>query len=213
MTEFWEKSFFKSQTMWGFEPTDSALMANSFFVEKGINNILIPGIGYGRNAKLFADSGITVTGIEISQTAIDLAVKHYGTAMKIYHGSVTDMPFDDNLYEGIFCYGLIYLLNSEERKKLINDCFDQLEPSGYMIFSVISKNSPNYAVGKQIGKDWFEIPEGARLFFYDEDSVKQEFAHYGLIELLEIDEPIKNMPDKPPFKFWIIKCHKKPNEG
>lgn len=208
MTEFWEKSFIEHQTMWGFEPTDSAILANAFFVEKGIRKILIPGIGYGRNAKLFIDSGINVTGIEISQTAIDLAQKHYGTAMKIHHGSVTDMPFDDDLYDGIFCYGLAYLLNGEEREKLIKDCFRQLEPNGYMIFSVLSKNSPNYGTGKQIGKDRFEIPQGARLFFYDEDSVKQEFGNYGLIEFFEIDEPVKNMPEKPPFKFWIIKCHK-----
>lgn len=208
MTEFWEKSFVEHQTMWGFEPTDSAIIANSFFVEKGIKNILIPGIGYGRNAKLFIDSGITVTGIEISQTAIDLAVKHYGTAMKIHHGSVIDMPFDNKLFDGIFCYGLIYLLNKEERKKLIADCFNQLESKGFMIFSVISTNSPNYGMGKQIGTNRFEIPQGARLFFYDENSVKQEFENYGLIEYSEIDEPIKNMLDKPPFKFWIIKCDK-----
>ncbi len=208
MAEFWEKSFIEHQTMWGFEPTESALLANDFFVEKGIKNILIPGIGYGRNAKVFIDNGINVTGIEISQTAIDLAEKHYGAAMEIHHGSVTEMPFDDNLYEGIFCYGLIYLLSEDERKKLINDCFNQLQNGGFMIFSVLSKNSPNYGIGKEIGKDWFEIPQGAKLFFYDENAVKEEFADYGLTDFLEIEEPHKNMPDKPPFKFWLIKCQR-----
>src|SRR3546814_1146184 len=95
--------------MWGFEPTDSAIFANDFFIEKEIKDVLIPGIGYGRNAKLFLDSGIKVTGIEISRTAIDLATQHYGTNMNIYHGSVTDMTYDNHLYDGVFCYGLIYL--------------------------------------------------------------------------------------------------------
>lgn len=208
MTGFWEKAFIEKQTMWGFEPSDSAILTNGFFKEKGIKDVLIPGIGYGRNAKLFMDNGIKVTGIEISKTAIDLARKYYGNEMKIHPGSVTDMPFDNHLYEGIFCYGLIYLLNSEERKKLINDCFDQLQPGGHMVFSVISKSSPNYGMGKQIGKDWFEIPGGAKLFFYDEESVKQEFEEYGLTEFTLIDEPIKNMKNKPPFKFWLITCRK-----
>src|SRR3546814_9444983 len=97
MTEFWEKSFIENQTRWGFEPTDSAIFANDFFIEKEIKDVLIPGIGYGRNAKLFLDSGIKVTGIEISRTAIDLATQHYGTNMNIYHGSVTDMPYDNHL--------------------------------------------------------------------------------------------------------------------
>lgn len=72
--------------MWGFDPTDSAVYAAGFFREKEIKNILIPGIGYGRNAKLFLDDGTKVTGIEISKTAIDLAIQYYGTEMKIYHG-------------------------------------------------------------------------------------------------------------------------------
>jgi len=44
-----------------------------FFVEHTIQNVLIPGIGYGRNAQIFTDSVMTLTGVEISQTAVDLA--------------------------------------------------------------------------------------------------------------------------------------------
>lgn len=73
MTEIWESSFIENQMMWGFEPADSAIMAKDFFLEKNVKDILIPGIGYGRNAKVFMDNGIDVTGIEISKTAIELA--------------------------------------------------------------------------------------------------------------------------------------------
>jgi hypothetical protein len=31
MTEFWESSFIEKQTMWGFEPTDSAIVTKDFF--------------------------------------------------------------------------------------------------------------------------------------------------------------------------------------
>src|SRR5690554_2910302 len=91
--EFWESNFIEKQEMWGFEPSRSAVLAKEFFVQQSVKSILIPGIGYGRNAQVFRDSGIAVTGIEISKTAIEMARKHYGTAMTIYHGSVTDMPF------------------------------------------------------------------------------------------------------------------------
>ena len=103
MTEFWESSFIEKQTMWGFEPSGSAILTKDFFLDKKIKDILIPGIGYGRNAKVFIDNGINVTGIEISKTAIDLA-RQNGLDSSIYHGSVTDMPFDNKLYDGIFCY-------------------------------------------------------------------------------------------------------------
>ena len=139
--EFWEAAFGEKQEMWGFEPSKSAILAKDFFVSKHVKNILIPGIGYGRNAQVFKENGIHVTGIEISKTAIEMAEKHYGTYMIIYHGSVTDMPFDRNQYEGIFCYALIHLLSSGDRKKLIRDCYNQLSEGGYMIFTVISKTA------------------------------------------------------------------------
>src|SRR5882757_4331828 len=121
--EFWEKSFIEKQEMWGFEPSKSAVLTKDFFLQKSVKTILIPGIGYGRNAQIFRDNGIAVTGIEISKTAIEMARTHYGSAMAIYHGSVTDMPFDKCEYDGIFCYALIHLLDTDEREKLIRDCY------------------------------------------------------------------------------------------
>jgi SAM-dependent methyltransferase len=208
MTEFWESSFIEKQTMWGFEPSDSAILTKDFFLERKVRDILIPGIGYGRNAKVFIDNGINVTGIEISKTAINLA-RQNGIDITIYQGSVTEMPFDNKLYDGIFCYALIHLLNNNERKKFIKDCYSQLKPDGYMIITTISKEAPMFGKGKQLGKDYFEVMEGVKMFFYDSDSIKQEFGNYGLIEFSEIAEPHKDMENKPPFKFIMVKCQKK----
>ena len=207
MTEFWESSFIEKQTMWGFEPSDSAILTKDFFLEKKVKDILIPGIGYGRNAKVFIDNGINVTGIEISKTAIDLA-RQNGLDISTYHGSVTDMPFDSKLYDGIFCYALIHLLSSSERKKFIKDCYSQLKPNGYMIFTTVSKKAPMFGKGNQLGKDQFEIMKGVEMFFYDSDSVNEEFGEYGLIEVSEIDESNKNMGNKPSVNFIIVKCKK-----
>lgn len=194
--------------MWGLEPSDSAILTKDFFLEKKVKDILIPGIGYGRNAKIFLDHGIDVTGIEISKTAIELA-KENGLTIPIFHGSVSDMPFDNKLYDGIFSYALLHLLNEREREKFIKDCYDQLKPNGYMVFTTISKEAPMFGKGKQLGKDYYEITEGVKIFFYDSDSIKQEFGNYGLLEFSEIVEPHKNAENKPPFTFIMIKCQKK----
>ncbi len=200
MIEFWEEAFKDKQEMWGFQPAKSAVLAKDFFVKKAIKNVLIPGIGYGRNAQIFRENGMDVSGIEISKTAIELAKKHYGTEMVIHHGSVTDMPFDNNQYDGIFCYALIHLLDSNERAKLIADCHDQLAENGYMIFIAITKEAQTYGQGKQIGKDRFEMFGGVQLFFYDKETIQEEFGKYGLFEITEVNE---NYP------FYLIKCQKK----
>lgn len=200
MAEFWEDNFIEKQEMWGLEASKSALIARDFFIENSVKNILIPGIGYGRNAQVFIESDITVTGIEISKTAIELATKHFGTDLKIYHGSVTGMPFDNSRYDGIFCYALIHLLDSNEREKLIQDCYGQLSENGFMIFTVITKEAHTYGQGKLISKDRYEIFDGVQMFFYDKASVREEFGQFGLFEIAELDEN---------FPFFMIKCKKK----
>ena len=200
MTEFWEQAFKEKQEMWGLEPAKSTILTKNFFVEKKIKDILIPGIGYGRNAQAFLDSGMSITGIEISQTAIDLAQKHFGNELKIFHGSVTEMPFDDKLYDGIFCYGLIYLLDEDKRAKLIQDCFNQLTIDGYMVFTAITKDAQTFGQGKQLSKDRFEMFGGVTIFFYDEQSIEEEFGNAGLFEVTKVTE---NYP------FFLIKCEKK----
>ncbi|WP_339697785.1 class I SAM-dependent methyltransferase [uncultured Marixanthomonas sp.] len=199
MADFWETAFNNKQEMWGMNPATSAELTRDFFLEKNMKNILIPGIGYGRNAQPFIENGIKVTGIEISKTAIKLARKHYGTEINIYQGSVTRMPFNDKKYDGIFCYALIHLLNSKERKKFIQDCYNQLTQNGYMVFTAITKNAPQYGQGELISKDRYETHKGVNLFYYERGSILLEFEKYGLYNITEVAE---NQP------MFLITCKK-----
>lgn len=197
--EFWESAFIEKKEMWGFEPSKSAVVTKDFFIEKSVKNILIPGIGYGRNAQIFKENGLVVTGIEISKTAIEMAGKYFGTDILIHHGSVNDMPFDKYQYDGIFCYALIHLLDSSERQKLIRKCYNHLSENGYMVFTAISKEAHTYRQGKFVSRDRYEIFDGVKMFFYDKQSIRMEFNQAGLFEIIEIDE---NQP------FFLIKCKK-----
>lgn len=201
--EFWEAAFSEKQEMWGFEPSHSAVLANDLFVRNAVKTVLIPGIGYGRNAQIFNDNGMKVTGIEISKTAIELAEKHFGHNLTIHHGSVTDMPFDVLHYDGIFCYALIHLLDESERAKLIRDCYHQLSVNGTMVFTAISTEADTYGKGKLISKNRYEQFEGVRLFFYDRESIHAEFGDAGLVEIVEIKEN---------FPFFLIICRKEEDQ-
>lgn len=165
--------------MWWFAPADSAIAALNLFKTNGLGKILVPGFGYGRNAKVFTDAGYAVTGIEISETAIGLAKTHYGENAQVYHGSVGDMPFDQETYDGIFCHALIHLLNQRERTKLTRDCYSQLRAGGYMVFTAISKNDATYGHGKELSEGTFETRHGVKLYFYDAASVEMEFSNTG----------------------------------
>jgi SAM-dependent methyltransferase len=205
VTEFWEAAFIEKQLMWGLEPTVSAIFARDYFARMGVKNVLIPGVGYGRNAKAFLDHGMQVTGIEISETAIALARSQMGLQIPIFHGSVANMPYDSSQYEGVFCFGLIYLLDADGRRKLVRDCYRQLTPGGHMIFTVISKKAPMYGQGPRLGDDWYERAPNLKMYFYDADSVKREFGLHGLVEFSEVDEPAHGSGTLP---FINVVCEK-----
>jgi SAM-dependent methyltransferase len=204
-SEIWETVFADKQTMWGLDPTLSSIFAKDCFVRMGVRDVLIPGVGYGRNAKPFLEHGMSVTGIEISATAIALARSQLRLDIPIHHGPVSKMPFDARVYDGIFCYGLIYLLDAQGRAKLIRDCWEQLASGGCMIFSVISKTAPMYGQGPRLGDDWYEIHPGMKMYFYDSASVTREFRDYGLVEQSCIDEPLHNGSS---FPFINVVCRK-----
>ncbi len=208
MSEFWEEMFRKIGSAWTFEPADSALQVSKLFASNNFGKILIPGIGYGRNAKPFVEKGMDVTGIEISETAIQLA-RDNGLAFPIYHGSVNQMPFDEAVYDGIYCYALIHLLNQNERRQFLRNCSEQLRTGGIMVFVVVSKGyNKLYENGKPVSKDRFRIQNGLDVFFYDSVSIECEFGKFGLIEYREIEEPVKHMPNEEPMKFWMVVCRK-----
>lgn len=207
MSDFWEDKFQKIGLLWSFEPADSAIFARDLFAEKGFKSVLIPGVGYGRNAKTFIDNGFEVTGIEISETAIRLA-RENGLDFRIYHGPVKRMPYGKSSYDGIFCYALLHLLNQNDRRQFLKKCFDQLQPGGMMVFIVVSKENKLYGNGRPVSVDRFLIDKGLTVFFYDSATIEKEFSTYGLLEYCEIDEPVKHMPNEEPMKFWRVVCRK-----
>lgn len=193
--------------MWKFEPADSALTALDLFKANGIQKLLIPGFGYGRNAKIFIENGFMVTGIEISRSAIDMAKKN-GFDCTVHHGSVMSMPFDTDQFDGIFCYALIHLLNKKERRQFLTDCFNQLNKNGLMVFVVASTQMSMYGSGQYLSNDRYRISEGLNVFFYDDKSVSNEFSEFGLISCTDIEEPIKYTRRYEAMKLKMVVCQK-----
>ncbi|NOQ25859.1 MAG: methyltransferase domain-containing protein [Bacteroidales bacterium] len=207
MTNFWEKLFIERGTLWEFHPSDSAIIASKLFQEKNLNKILIPGVGYGRNAKHFIDTGFNVSGVEISETAIELARKN-NLNFNIYHGSITDIPFDNETYEAIFCYATLHLFTKQERARILNNCYNLLDQNGIMFFTVVSIDSIEGFSGNLISENTKKLENGIELHFYNSESILNDFGNYNIIDISKIEEPIKHMKDEKPLNCFNVICKK-----
>jgi len=110
------------------------------------------------------------------------------------------MPFDEDLYDAIYCYTLIHLLYKRDRKKFLSSCYRQLIKHGLMNFVVAAKELSLYGCGTCLSKDHYMLPDGLTVYFYDEESISREFSKFGLIRMTDIEEPIK-------FAAGTTQCH------
>lgn len=57
---------------------------------------------------------------------------------------------------------------------------NQLTENGFMVFTAITKDAQTYGQGTQISKDRFEMFGGVKIFFYDSETIEEEFRNTGL---------------------------------
>jgi hypothetical protein len=62
---FWNNRFLDKKIIFGTDPAKIAVDCEKLFSKNNVKDILIIGIGYGRNGKYFTEKGYCVDGIEI----------------------------------------------------------------------------------------------------------------------------------------------------
>jgi len=185
--EYWNNRFSEKGKIWGIEPSNTAIYALNLFKKYEIKKILIPGAGYGRHTKFFSANNYEVTGIEISEKGLSLA-RDLDSKSKLILGSVLDMPFDDEIYDAVFCYNLLHLLLEKQRISFIEKCYNQLRNAGLAFFSVFSEHEDSFGKGAQIAENTFESKSYRPTHYFTEEELSQHFDAFTVIKTSIIEE-------------------------
>jgi len=188
MNTFWEERFREEGKIWGDTPSRSVELAIGLFRKAGVKTVLVPGSGYGRNAEAFAREGFEVTGIELSDTAVALA-RQGCSDVRYHHGSVLDMPFDDSMYDGIYCFNVLHLFRKNDRAAFLKRCRDQLKDHGVMFFIVFSDKEPSFGTGRQVEENTFESKPGREVHYYSEEDLVSEFPGMEILATGLTEDP------------------------
>ncbi|MGE5404213.1 MAG: class I SAM-dependent methyltransferase [Candidatus Saccharibacteria bacterium] len=191
MKEFWDNRFREEGRIWGDEPSVTAFFALKLFAEEGVKKLLIPGIGYGRNARLFAENGIEVDGIEVSGEALRHA-RSADLPIRCYEGSVLDMPFNDEIYDAVYSLNLLHFFRVEERAGLIEKCADQLKEGGIMFFAALSEKESGFGEGKQVEENTWERTPGRIVHYFSDDDLREHFKAFDILETGLMEDPEKH---------------------
>ena len=105
--------------------------------------LLEVGCGIGTDLVRFARGGALVTGVDLSQTAIDLARRNFDehgvAAANLEVANAEALPFADNTFDVVYGHGVIQYTAHPDR--LIAECHRVLRPGGAGIFMVYNRIS------------------------------------------------------------------------
>lgn len=188
MNTFWKERFREEGRIWGDTPSRTVPYAIELFKKAGVHEVLIPGSGYGRNAGEFARAGFEVTGIEISPSALALACNS-SLEVRYHHGSVLDMPFDDSMYDGIYCFNVLHLFRKDDRAAFLQRCREQLKEGGVMFFVVFSDKEPSYGTGRMVEENTFESKPGREVHYYSTEDLVSEFQGLEILKTGMMEDP------------------------
>jgi SAM-dependent methyltransferase len=143
------KAFFDDLDEYRFDKLHYLPQLVDFSSFKG-QRLLEVGCGIGTDLVRFARGGARVTGVDLAETAIDLARKNFALndvapeELRVANGEA--LPFVDGSFDVVYGHGVIqYTANPA---KLIRECHRVLKPGGAAIFLVYNRVSWLNAMSK-----------------------------------------------------------------
>ena len=108
-------------------------------VEKKKTKLLDIGCGGGFLTNALIKEGIQVTGLDISEDAINIA-KHYDETKRVHYlkGDAYDLPFLENSFDFVCAMDFLEHVNNPE--KVIQQVSKVLKPGGTFLFYTFNRN-------------------------------------------------------------------------
>lgn len=105
--------------------------------------LLEVGCGIGTDLVRFARGGAIVTGVDLSETAIDLARKNFQLggvpALDLRVANAEALPYPDESFDVVYGHGVIQY--TADPTRLVRECHRVLRPGGEAIFMVYNRRS------------------------------------------------------------------------
>ena len=155
--------------------------------------LLEVGCGIGTDLVRFARGGARVTGIDLAQTAIDLARRNFEmngvAAEELRVGNGEALPYPDASFDVVYGHGVIqYTANAPQ---LIRECHRVLKPGGSGIFMVYNRVSWLNALSK-VMKVALEHQDAPVLKKYSIGEFRELLKPFTAVEIVPERFPVRS---------------------
>lgn len=140
--EYWDEISDKRYNL--YYPFFKKIMGFNDFRGKKLLEI---GIGVGTDILEYAKGGAIVTGVDLTQSAVDTVTERF----KLYRmegvfkiGDAENLPFDDNTFDIVISWGVLH--HTPNTEKCIEEVERVLKKSGESIILLYAKGWKHYAI-------------------------------------------------------------------
>ena len=160
-------------------------------------SLLEVGCGIGTDLARFARGGAIVTGVDLSETAIELARRNFHLhglpAHDLLTANAEALPYPDNTFDVVYGHGVIQYTADPQR--LVRECHRVLRPGGRGIFMVYNRVSWLNALSKVM-----KVP-----LEHEDAPVLRKFSIGEFKDLLSPFDQVVVVPERFPVKSRLHK--------
>lgn len=186
------KAFFDDLDEYRFDKLHYLPKVVDFSAFRG-QRLLEVGCGIGTDLVRFAKGGARVTGVDLAQTAIDLARKNFelngvsAEELRVANGEA--LPYADASFDAVYGHGVIqYTANAPQ---LIREMHRVLKPGGTAIFMVYNRVSWLNAMSKLM-KVALEHEDAPVLKKYSIAEFRELLTPFATVEIIPERFPVKS---------------------
>lgn len=191
----WEE-IFKEQGYVFVDPHQDMFRLSEIFHEHEVKRILDLGCGTGRHLVYFSQAGFEISGIDSSETALDLArkwLKEEGFDADVHLGRMEDpLPYSDDFFDAIISIQVIHHNMIDDIVATIREIERVLTIGGY-IFVTVAKLGPKPKKSED-GWNFHQVEDGTFIpqsgpesgiphHYFTEEELHKVFINFQILEM------------------------------
>lgn len=138
--------------------------------------ILEIGCGNGKTVLALKKRGFNVIGVDFSQSAIDMC----GSMMdgEFVCASVTDLPFDDGVFDGAVAFHVLEHLTASELGEAVEELRRVLRPDSHLLVRCFAKGDMRSEKGEVLDDSTVIRGNGILYHYFTEDEILSAFNQF-----------------------------------
>jgi ubiquinone/menaquinone biosynthesis C-methylase UbiE len=163
------------------------------------SRVLDLGCGAGRHTIVLAKEGFQVTGLDVSETALnDLQGrldKADITNVTLVRHEMIELPFVDEYFDGVVCTNVLHHGTINDIRKTVTELYRIMKTGSHSLIVTLSKNDFRYGAGDKLEPDTYRFTEGDEKgithHFFLENQLRSAFGCFEVEDLREDLIPVQ----------------------